>query len=289
MLNGRYLDAEIKQVRPSSNDQSLLDPLVENNVLWQTLHAFGYRFVFFPTYFARTADNQNADLKLPSPRETASEFGLVWLRTTPIIPLARSTCRLFNCDLGVLNLTPEPSRLTEWKFARLGELPMAEVSTLAIMHLVSPHEPFVSHGDCTDSEMYWPKAYPAEDEPRVKAAYLAQLQCVNKRLLRVVDQLLSRTGGTAIIVLQADHGYGRLGRGPDSYGRPAPAQMVERTSIFSAYYLPGDTSGIIYDSITPVNAFRAILTRYFHADLRPIEDRVYFSTYDRPYDMVRLK
>jgi hypothetical protein len=289
MLNGRYLDPEIDQVRPSSNDQSLFDPLVENNVLWRTLHPLGYRFVFFPTYFARTASNQNADLELPSPNETASEFGLVWLRMTPIIPLARSTCRLFNCDLGVLNLTPEPSHLTEWKLARLGELPMAEVATLAIMHLVSPHEPFVSDRDCNVRDTYWPKAYPAEDEPRVKAAYLAQLQCVNKRLLRVVDQLLLRTDGTAIIVLQADHGYGRLGRGPDSYGRATPGQMVERTSIFSAYHLPGDTSGMIYDSITPVNAFRAILTRYFQADLRQIEDRVYFSTFDRPYDLIRLK
>jgi hypothetical protein len=289
MLNGRYLDSEIAQVRPSSGNRSLLDPLIENHLLWRTLDARGYRFVFFPTFYAQTADNHNADVKLPSPSETSSEFGLVWLRMTPVIPLARSTCRLLRCSLSLFDLTPEPARLIDWKFAQLGSLPTAGVPTLAFMHLLPPHEPFVYDAECRARDVYWPRAFPARDEPKVKAAYVAQLKCVNKKTLAAVDALLSRTNRSAVIVLQADHGYGRLGRGPDSYGRASPEQMEERTSIFSAYYLPGRPAGLIYDSITPVNAFRAILNHYFGGQTGRVEDRVYFSTHDTPYDLVRLK
>lgn len=289
MLNGRYLDPEIGQVSPSSGNKSLLNPLIESHLVWRTLDAHGYRFVFFPTFYALTADNRNADVKLPSPSETSSEFGFVWLRMTPVVPLARSTCRMLRCSLRLFDLTPEPARLIDWKIEQLAALPAAGVPTFAFMHLLPPHEPFVYDAECRARDVYWPRAFPARDEAKVKAAYVAQLECINRKILWVVDELLYRTNGSAIIVLQADHGYGRLGRGPDSYGRASRDQMEERTSIFSAYHLPGGPADLIYDSITPVNAFRAILTRYFGAGLDRLDDRVYFSTYDTPYDLIQLR
>lgn len=289
MLNGRYLDAELSQIRPSSNDKSLLNHLLENHLLWRVLDARGYRFAFFPTFYALTADNRNADLKYPSPSETSSEFVLVWLRMTPIVPLARSTCRFLGCDVQLFDLTPEPPSRIDWKLAQLGRVPDAHGPMFAFAHLLIPHEPFVYDAECAAREVYWPRAFLARDEGRVKAAYLAQVICVNRKMLALVDTLMARTDSSAVIILQADHGYGRLGRGPHSYDRATMEQMTERTSVFGAYYLPGAPPGLIYDSITPINVVRGVLDHYFHAGMPPVEDRVYFSTFGAPYALKRLK
>jgi hypothetical protein len=49
-------------------------------------------------------------------------------------------------------------------------------------------------------------------------------------------------------------------------------QLRERMSVFSAYLLPGVPSGVVRDSVTPVNALRLVLRHYFGADLPPLED-----------------
>ena len=53
--------------------------------------------------------------------------------------------------------------------------------------------------------------------------------------------------------------------------------ITERMSIFNAYYLPDQNTGLIYDSITPVNSFRLILNAYFNANYELLEDKSYFS------------
>ncbi len=289
MLNGRYLDEELGQVRATSNDKSLLNPLLEGHLLWQWLHTRGYQFVFFPTFYALTADNRNADLLIPSASETSSEFVLVWLRMTPIIHLARSTCKALRCSLQPFDITPEPPGRIEWKLEQLAGLPWKESQILAFMHLLLPHEPFVYDENCRAREVYWPQAFHPAEEAEVKAAYLAQIMCVNRKMIALVDTIMARTDGSALIMLQADHGYGRLGRGPEPYENAGAEQMTERTSVFSAYYLPGSPAGVIYDSITPINAVRGILRHYFGAPLPRLEDRVYFSTYDNPYLLKRLR
>src|SRR5690606_8381226 len=123
------------------------------------------------------------------------------------------------------------------------------------------------------------------EEPRVKAAYIEQVRCVNRKLAHVVEVLLEKTDGEAIIVIQSDHGFGRFGKGPWKYEMD---QVVERSQIFAAYHLPGAPSNLIYASITPVNAFRAILRHYYRLPLPRIEDRTYWATQQRPYRLFEL-
>jgi hypothetical protein len=66
-------------------------------------------------------------------------------------------------------------------------------------------------------------------------------------------------------------------------------RLRERMAAFSAYLLPGLDPNGIGDSITPVNTIRVILRHYFGADLPPIEDASYWSSEDRPLELVRIE
>ena len=90
-----------------------------------------------------------------------------------------------------------------------------------------------------------------------------------------------------MILLQSDHGHGRIGRLPalkyvDGY------RVKERMAPFAAYLLPGLDPERIQDSVTPVNVIRLVLAHYFGADLPTIEDASYWSSEDQPLDFVRI-
>jgi len=141
-------------------------------------------------------------------------------------------------------------------------------------HILVPHPPF----------LFGPAGEPLDTDPGFQPRdwsryYLGQLEFVNKKVEVLVEQLLSEAEIPPIIILQADHGS-RLGAGP-------PERIhSEFHGILNAYYLPDDGQDLLYDSITPVNTFRLIFNLYFDAGYDLLEDRMYFSRLNRPYDFL---
>ena len=85
-----------------------------------------------------------------------------------------------------------------------------------------------------------------------------------------------------MIILQADHGSKLIRMS----GEPSPEMLRERLGVLNAYHLPDDGERFLYDSITPVNSFRVLLTAYFGANYELLEDRSYFSRLKKPYDFL---
>jgi hypothetical protein len=52
--------------------------------------------------------------------------------------------------------------------------------------------------------------------------------------------------------------------------------------LYAVYTPPGDTLPL-YRSITPVNTFRVLLDHYFGTNLGLLDDREYYTTWNRPY------
>jgi hypothetical protein len=93
---------------------------------------------------------------------------------------------------------------------------------------------------------------------------------MNTRILQAVQTILAESRTDPIIVIQSDHGA--LG-----------VSAEDRMKILNAYYLPGDASRLIYDTISPVNTFRLIRREYFGANLALLEDRSAYSPFDHPF------
>jgi hypothetical protein len=264
-----------------------LKPFIEYNRMAAFLKGQGYRFVFFPTPFKFTSQNRAADLQLPAPSEIESEFLAGWVRTTMLPEIVRGGCIVLSCQPGRFRLVPETAELIDWKFERMAELAGAPRPTFVFAHLVLPHEPFLYRADCTHREPYWPANAGLVGDRKATEGYLDEIRCANRKLAALVDSILARSRRPPVILLQSDHGHGRLGRLPELKFVDRH-RLRERMAVFSAYFLPGVESEALGDSITPVSAVRFVLRRYLQAALPPLEDASYWSSEDRPFEFVRL-
>ena len=97
---------------------------------------------------------------------------------------------------------------------------------------------------------------------------------MNQKLLRLVNAIRANTSVPPVILIQSDHGHGRLGRKWPLVHEVTPSQVAERFSVFAAYAIPNLT-GVVPDTITQVNAMRLALRTVLPADLPPLPDRRY--------------
>ena len=141
-------------------------------------------------------------------------------------------------------------------------------------HFALPHDPFVFHADGS-----FVSAGEAKERPR-EVNYVDQTRFANAKVLEWLDTLMSVPAAERpIVIIQADEGpfpirYARDERAFD-WTTATPEELEEKFGILSAFYLPGKTpqEAGLYDTITPVNQFRAIFHAYFGLDLPLLPDR----------------
>jgi hypothetical protein len=270
MFNGRPLQDLITD---SGAGWSSIAEQIEDAKVWEFLRARGYRFAFFPTTYPLTSSNRRADLVLtPPPREVLVAAPRTWLAHAPFAALSElARCGLAPCpasNAAVLPYPLESSDAIRGKLRLLATLPDSTGPIVAFLHVISPHEPYQFNADCSDREPWWPLSDEGISDA-VRAAYAAQVACVNTLLLETVRQLLARSTVPPVILLQSDHGHGLItldalvGRTVPLAEMP-PAMLRERLDLFAAYHAPGLESAW-YDSITPVNVFPILLNAYFDA------------------------
>jgi hypothetical protein len=181
----------------------------------------------------------------------------------------------------------QDAEIMDWRFDRMKELAGGNSPTFVLAHLMLPHEPYLYRADCSHRDPFFPAGHGLLGDAAATRAYLDQIRCANRKLATLVDSILARSRRPPVILLQADHGHGRLPKLP-ARERVSPFQLRERMSVFSAYLMPGVPPGAIPDSVTPVNAVRAVLRHYFGADLPPLEDASYWAPQDNPFELTRL-
>jgi hypothetical protein len=290
LLNYGYLDSLPWAPESQRRNKAYVNHLVENNAVWQFLKARGYRFIFFPTAFPFTATNRLADVQVPNPRQILSEFETAWRRTTLAEPVISWVCQRIDCPRG---LTPfAEAELMEWKFGQLRQVPTWPRDgrpLFVFAHLTVPHEPYIFNADCSVRLPFWPSYFVVKDERPEKQAYIAQITCLNQRLQSIVGHLLTDSPSQPIILLQSDHGHGRMPLHIPAIDAVTPDRAAERADIFAAYYLPGADASIVGDSISPVNVFRMIFREYFQADLPPLPDMTYWSPGTEVFRFTRVQ
>jgi len=140
-----------------------------------------------------------------------------------------------------------------------------------------PHPPFIFG---PNGEQVSVKTLEWGQEWKDKTGYLNQIKFANLKIKEIVSEILQNSDHDPIIILQGDHG--------SSYTmdreNPTNEMIYERMSILNAYYLPDNGKNALYDTITPVNSFRVIFNSYFNGTYDLLEDGIYFSTNERPFD-----
>ena len=131
--------------------------------------------------------------------------------------------------------------------AALRTLPV-EAPFFVYAHIASPHPPFYNDAECRRS----PENFPINPHQ-----FTEQLQCVNRQLGALLDQL-ERDDPDAIVVLSSDHGP-RLSVKADLPTRALkPAQIRESLGILNAFKLPEDCRRGLHAKLSPVNSMRIV-------------------------------
>jgi hypothetical protein len=269
-LNMDYIQSLGSQFKPGNTSRVGVDDLIRHGVVRKAFESLGYSTVAFETGFKYT-QWEDADVYL-SPTAGAldavqftqglNEFEAILIETTAALILSDSRTampRLLQPDFD----NPRRIHRERIQFAldQLGRMPDRPGPKFVFAHLVIPHPPYVfdSNGGFTDYDV------------DAKTGYIDQIEYVNKRLLPLLEDIISTSKTPPIIILQGDHGA-------------IHSTPEKRLDILNAFYLPGIPAGIVTGDITPVNTFSVILNAYFGGKYPHKEDIGYYSSYKDPYN-----
>ncbi len=273
-LNSTYLNDQVSPdpQNGQSNTNRMVQMINENSARSFFTKA-GYRFVSIASGYSFT-EFTDADIYY-QPASYINDFEMVYLDST-----------LFSLEMDRFQEERARSLFLN-AFSRLENMPEVESDhpKFVFAHIMAGHVPFVFQPDGEDAPMWTFSVSPnARDnsERTYTSAYMDQVTYANRLLETTIDAILAKSKIQPIIILQGDHGpESRL----DWYSVDHTC-LKERMSILNAYYLPDFDRDLLYPSITPVNTFRLIDRYYFGVDESLLEDRSYFSLWDRSYDYI---
>lgn len=274
-LNMQYLPSLRVDVCRRVPDYERMGNLIDHSLVASTLQNLGYRFVFISSGWDPSRHGETADGEYIYPTRfrvsilgkypvTLTDFELLFGRTTALEPL-------LSFDV----IRREKRGGIAYGFEQLSAVPSREEPTFTLVHLLMPHEPSVfqpddapaPEGATVDGVVVDVGAYDKD------SGYVDEVMYANRRVARLVEDLLAQSDVPPIIIIQADHGRGVQDLVPKEQADDPTVRRV-RFAILNAYYLPNGGSDQLYPSITPVNSFRVILDYYFGTDLGQLQDKI---------------
>jgi hypothetical protein len=279
-LNMDYLPNLDPRFIPDTADNAILDPYILHSRVRNTFESMGYKTVAFATGFSFTEMKDAAEYLAPGTPSLLNPeiqpFESLWMKTTGLRALFDTHPAFLKPVLSYLGF-PHAAHVERELFLlkELPEVAQTPGPKFVFAHVLIPHVPLVfrADGSINKDDRYFREMY---DQPTgtqfMIDGYRNQVEYINRRLIEIVDGILKNSTEPPVIILQGDHGL----------------LYADHNPILNAYYFPEPAKKALYSSISPVNTFRVLLGSYFGADLPPLPDRAYSSTYTRPYDFKQV-
>jgi len=274
-LNFSYLDSVARAEGPTSVNDAPLISMIQHSRLAAFLKRRGYHLITFASGYTGT-ELADAELRL-GPFWHPTEFQMMLFSTTMLAGVL---------EIASSALEPElHARLVRYTLALIPRAAQGRHPAFVFAHVVCPHTPFVfdargARPKITQYISLNPNAHPASLPARqlrewYVANYGPQVEYLDVLVRQTVDRILADSAHPAVIILQGDHG---------------PSHMPEHFAILNAIRVPlavvrHPQAPVLYDSITPVNTFRVLLSRLFDTSLALLPDRSYGASVARPYDL----
>ena len=282
LLNVAYLDSVATTVGEGTSPKGVVYELIRSDRVTAFLEEAGYHSYVVPSVpWIGTLQHSRADVHF-----TTERIGAVrgqWIRGLLLYVIWPRTL--------VGRMFPDAVRWSSREkvlaaFAGVAQLIDRPEPKFVLMHSMAAHYPFTVGPDCAsrDSIVSEPET---QDSPAARA-YVDGLECTNRQVLGLVEEILRRSKSAPVILVMGDHGpqvAGTPWRGDASAITAAQARL--RLSIIGAYHLP-DAAPVLPDTVTPVNVMRTVLSHYLDADLPALENRSFHSTGDNLYRFVDI-
>ena len=280
MKNVNYLSDIVGE---ESLDQRIPYQMISNNLVMKNFKHMGYEIYNFDSGWWGTRNLQIADVNLCSKNQSMDFHTLYKLKQTSIL-------RIFDVFIKDPTSKIFHQERRDRIFCQFDDITKIKQETekpvFVFMHVMAPHDPYVfgPNGEEVNYKYtFGPTGTAYLDPSEEKIAYLNQLTYLTKILEETIENLLENSDGPPIIIIQSD-------TGPDIGFSDATNELrqASRMSIFNAYYFPNEKYDLLYDDITPVNSFRVVFDSQFQTNYGIVEDKIFFSTYEKPYALIEL-
>ena len=268
-LNMQYVNFYADEVGIDSKDRRLSYNLFHNNRLMQILESNGYSTINFdsnwgPTNAIKIA-NQNLCEKSP-----------VFDSELFIMVLGNSMLKPIYVDLFL----PSDRERVLCVFSELPEIQFkSEKPIFVLAHIMLPHGPYVWGPNGEHRKIDSLSVLDVEEN---KKGYLDQLKFTNKMVQEMIEKIMDEEKRPKIIIIQSDHGTAI----PFDWGNSTEKMKHDRLSNINYILLPDKNENPLYNTITPVNTFRVLFNDYFNTNFEVLEDRIFFSEYEKPYNFI---
>lgn len=262
-LNMEYLDY-LSDLSPA-DDETLIYPLIEKNNVVTFLKSLGYAYYQLGSWWPGTRANRLADRNIVVENEylvSVNGFTYALLSMTMIRPFI--TEHLSQFFLGESE-NDKLSRIV-YQFSHVEEVARLPGPKFVFFHIIAPHSPFVFDRFCTNID-------PGYSKTRTSVVnYAEQAECIDTKLVSMIDTIQRVSSNSAVIILQSDEGADFFG-GNNHWTEVSAEAIQSKFPILHAIYLPQRTMASLSQTMTPVNIFRVVFNSYFHTNMPLLPDK----------------
>tara|TARA_S200000501_G_C20741710_1_gene707617 strand:- start:2 stop:1138 length:1137 start_codon:yes stop_codon:yes gene_type:complete len=266
-LSMRYLHLDNK-FKTAYNQDNYISKFYDDNYVTKRLELKGYDIVSNFNKENKSFTNKNS----------------LFLDDFVQLVIHLSMFRVIEKDLIVNQLRID----TESRLQFLKDFVPGDKPVFINMHIMVPHSPFIFRHDGSRPK-YFESAFGKFED---KDKFVEQVRFASSEIIKIIDRI-KLNDPYAIIIVQADHGYGSeddmkylnrnsTGAQNDRRERIPPAYYLDqRFGILNAIYSPIDLG--IKKNSTPVNLFRFIFNELFDENNEYLPDNSYFALIKQPY------
>jgi len=251
-----------------------------------SLKAVGYDYIHLGNWWEPTSQNVDADITLRF--QDSAEFSGAVFSTTFLSVFSPP-----SADTGSAGDEEDVSRVdlardtTLYTFDRLAETVERPGPNYVFAHIMLPHPPYIFDADGNFLTQEFVRSRPEV------VNYVEQLEFANKKLLALIDRLLSDPTDP-VIALQSDEGPwpARFAEGWKTFDwlSATDEEISQKFAILNAIHLPNGVDPREHgftDRTSPVNEFRIVFNAVFGADMPLLKDMTYLSPdFAHMYDFV---
>ena len=276
-FNMMYLDEMIRAIPTGEWGQDYFSPYIKNSTVRKFFESLGYQTVSYYNgyYWAQWDDATHflGDPRITQGIERTIPFEEEYLKTTFVRFLSdvyRALLPHSGANDDILSNNEADRAIVLYTLDNLPVAAQLRSPKFVFVHLMLPHPPYVfgPNGETIDIQM-------TDLQARLQG-YRDQVEYANDSILTVIDAILAKSHGNAVIFLEGDHGM-------IDY-----SQDWMRLANLSAYYFPDHDYSGSYPEITPVNSFRLLLSQYFGQDLPLLDDLSYFSSTSEDRNLIQV-
>ena len=267
-LNMKYINYFTNEYGTKQSDFKPVVKILRNNEVGYILKEKGYTYINMGSWWCLTQKFNDADYNFNSKALVNDEFTVRFLETTIFSELSNYILP----EKYRLNFRNEQKNIALYQIEKLKEVINMQSPKFVFVHLLIPHNPYVFDKNCN-----YVNEKITKSQKEIKN-YLDQLQCKNKLLKVMVDDILKNSKKDPIVIVQSDEGPHPI-TSPlpkDNYWKAASTiALEEKFKILNMLYFPRINYSTLSTNMSPINTFRFIFNNYMDENFEYQDAKTY--------------